>query len=430
MVCIESLDQDGRGVTRIDGKVTFVEGGLPGEVVVAETVRRKRSFDLAKVVQILQPSSQRVAPRCPHYERCGGCKLQHLEPRAQVAIKQRVLEEDLKRIGAVRPEHILAPIHGPVWAYRHRARFAVKHVARKNGVLVGFHERRTHFVADMDSCEVLPARVSALIRPLRALVTSMELAARIPQIEIAVGESAVALSFRVLDTPGDADLTRLQAFGRAQDVDIYLQGGGPDTLRPLDPHAVRALYYALPEFDLSLHFAPFDFTQVNPAVNRVLVHRAVEMMALAGGERVADLFCGVGNFALALARRGAQVTGVEGSGALIERARDNASRNGLTERTQFIQGDLFERAGALLARLGPLDGLLIDPPRDGAYAVVQAIESARPRRLVYVSCNPATLARDAGVLVHQKGYRMRSVGVVNMFPHTAHVESIALFELA
>lgn len=427
MVEIESLDQDGRGVARIDGKVTFVDGALPGEQVRIDIVRKKRSFDLANVAEVVRSSSQRVIPRCPHFDRCGGCKLQHLGARAQVAMKQRVLEEDLRRLGEVRPQQMLAPIYGPDWGYRHRARFAVKYVARKNGALVGFHERRTHYVVDMDSCAVLPRRVSMLIAPLRALVSSLTLAARIPQIEVAMGDDRIVLAIRVLDRPTPGDLALLWAFAETHAVSIRLQGERPDLLERLDSTDVETLAYTLPEFGLKLDFAPSDFTQVNPYVNRVLVHRAIAMLDVRPGQRIADLFCGLGNFSLAIARRAADVVGVEGVSDLVERARANAASNGLSQRTTFEKADLFRDAEPVLRGLGALDALLLDPPRDGAFAVVQALTAPYPRRIVYVSCNPATLARDAGVLVRDKGYTMRSAGVVNMFPHTAHVESIALF---
>jgi len=345
-----------------------------------------------------------------------------------VAAKQRVLEDNLLHLGGVRPEVVMRAIHGPVWGYRHRARLSVRMVARKSGALVGFHERRTHYVVDMDSCQVLPPQVSTLIPPLRALISSLELAARIPQIEVAVADNAVLLALRVLDVPSDHDLDALRAFSARHQVDLYLQPGGPETLRPLEPERAHPLCYRLPEFGLELHFQPGDFTQVNYAVNRVLVRRAVALLAPRPGDRIADLFCGLGNFTLPLARSGAKVVGVEGSKDLALRARENAIHNGLGERVHCFDANLYEDAPGVLARIGPQDKMLIDPPRDGARALVQALGPDAPARLVYVSCNPATLARDAAILVMQKGYRLRAAGVVNMFPHTSHVESIALFE--
>ncbi|MCW5621006.1 MAG: 23S rRNA (uracil(1939)-C(5))-methyltransferase RlmD [Burkholderiales bacterium] len=428
MVHIQSLDLEGRGVARVDGKVTFVEGALPGECVEIEVWRRKRSFDLARVREIATQSSQRVAPACPFFERCGGCSLQHLDARAQVAMKQRVLEEDLKRIGGVHPDVILPPVHGASWGYRTRARFAVRHVPKKGGALVGFHERKTHLVVEMDSCAVLAPRASALIAPLRALVSGLHLAARLPQIEVAVGEGQhVVLCLRVLDQPDAHDLGRLRDFQREHGVEIHLQPKGPDTLQPLDPASAQPLAYRLPEFDLTLQFRSNEFTQINQAVNRLLVSRAVRLLRPGIDSRVADLFCGLGNFTLPLARCGARVVGIEGSADLVARARMNAHLNGLADTVRFEVGDLFQDAGAVLAWLGRLDAMLLDPPRDGAQAVVECLGETTPDRIVYVSCNPATLARDAAILVKQKGYRLAAAGVVNMFPHTSHIESIALF---
>jgi 23S rRNA (uracil1939-C5)-methyltransferase len=428
MVRVESLDLEGRGVARVAGKVTFIDAALPGESVEIETWRRKPRFDLANAVHIVHASSMRVAPRCPHYDRCGGCSLQHLDARAQVAVKQRVLEDNLARIGRVQPDTILPAIHGPAWQYRQRARLSVRMVARKGGVLVGFRERRAHYVVEMDSCEVLPARISALIAPLRAALSEISLAARIPQAEVAAGEGIDVLVLRVLDPLTPSDLDRLRQFARIHRVDLYLQPGGPATLQPLEPAAGRPMFYRLPEFDLTLAFHPSDFTQVNHAVNRVLVRRAIALLDPRPGDRVADLFCGLGNFTLALARRGAQVVGVDGSEDLVRRGAENAQLNGLAERASFWPADLYARAGELLQRLPRVDKMLLDPPRDGAAALIQALGAGAPGRLLYVSCNPATLARDAGVLVTQKGYRFCAAGVVNMFPHTSHVESIALFE--
>ena len=424
---VQSLAQDGRGVVRAGGKVVFIEGALPGEVVEFQRWRRKPGFDLANLTRVLRESSARVVPRCPHYERCGGCSVQHLDPRAQVAVKQRVLEDSLARIGRVQPDTLLSPIHGPYWGYRQRARLSVRQVARKGGALVGFRERRAHLIVDMDSCEVLPPRISALIRPLRELISELTLGNRIPQIEVAVGDEAEVLTLRALEPPPDIDVARMRAFSARHGIDIYVQPGGPDSIYALDPMTARPLSYRLPEFDLTLRFEPGDFTQVNFAVNRVLVRRAISLLEPHGGERVADLFCGLGNFTLAIARRGVSVVGVDGSAELLARAGENAKSNGLAHRVQFVAANLFKGPAALLAQLGRFDYMLIDPPRDGAQALVHALDLDGPERIVYVSCNAATLARDAAILVHGKAYRLRAAGVVNMFPHTSHVESIALF---
>lgn len=427
---VTALDQEGRGIARVAGKVVFIDGALPGELVEYQRWRRKPNVDFANLTRVLRESNARVVPRCPHYERCGGCSLQHLNPRAQVAIKQRVLEDNLVRIGKVQADVMLAPIHGPAWGYRHRSRLSVRQVASKGGALVGFRERRAPLVVDMDSCEVLPPRISALIRPLRNLISSLTLDSRIPQIEVAIGEDSEVLTVRILDQPSESDLLQLRAFADRYRVDIRLQPGGPDSIFPLDAAGARPLLYRLPEFDLTFRFEPADFTQVNFAVNRMLVRRAVALLEPDAGDRIADMFCGLGNFSLAIARRGAEVLGIEGSAELVARAAQNARANGLSERTRFIVGDLFHDAAALLMRLGPLDRMLIDPPRDGAQTLVHALGDNAPRRIVYVSCHAATLARDAGILVHHKGYRLLAAGVANMFPHTAHVESVALFERA
>jgi 23S rRNA (uracil1939-C5)-methyltransferase len=414
-------------VARAAGKVVFIEGALPGEKVEFRRWRRKPTFDLANLTRVLHESSARVLPRCRYYQRCGGCSLQHLEPRAQVAIKQRMLEDNLARIGKVEPDTLLSPIQGPYWSYRQRARLSVRLVAGKGRALVGFRERRAHLVVDMDSCEVLPARISTLIAPLRELISTLVLGGRIPQIEVAVGDEVEVLVLRALDPMPQADVERLRAFAARYGVDIHVQPAGPGSIYPLDPQSSRPLLYRLPEFDLTLRFAPSDFTQINSAVNRVLVRRAISLLEPRAGMRVADLYCGLGNFSLAIARRGASVVGVDASTELLTRAEENARSNGLSQRAQFIAADLFEAPAALLARLGRFDHMLIDPPRDGAHALVKALDAEGPERIVYVSCNPATLARDAGVLVHAKGYRLYAAGVVNMFPHTSHVESIALF---
>ena len=424
---VQSLAHDGCGIARVGGKVVFVERGLPGEVVEFQRLRRKPNYDLANLTRVLRESSARVVPRCPHYERCGGCSLQHLEPRAQVAVKQRVLEDNLARIGKVQPDMLLPPIYGPYWGYRQRARLSVRQVPKRGTAVVGFRERRAPRIVDMDSCDILPPRISALIAPLRELIAALVRGSRIPQIEVAVGDEAAILTLRILDPLPETDAARLRQFSARHGVDIYVQPQGPDSIHPLDPEASGQLFYRLPEFDLTLRFTPSDFTQVNFAVNRVLVRRAVALLELRAGLRVADLFCGLGNFTLPMARRGASVVGVDGSAELLARALENASSNGLTHQVQFIAENLLDAPGPLLSRLGRLDRMLIDPPRDGAHALVQALDRHGPERVVYVSCNLATLARDAGVLVHDIGYQLRAVGIVNMFPHTAHAESIALF---
>ncbi|MGB6102633.1 MAG: 23S rRNA (uracil(1939)-C(5))-methyltransferase RlmD [Pusillimonas sp.] len=429
---IESLDLEARGVARPDGKVVFVEGALPGERVLASIVRRKPSFDTARSERLLKSSSQRVAPPCPHFGVCGGCAMQHLEPAAQVAVKQRVLEDALAHIGKVHPSRVLPPLHGPAFGYRYRARLSVRVVRKKGGVLVGFRERRGSYVADMQSCRVLPPQVSDMLLPLRELVGSLSQPDRIPQIEVAVGDRTTALLLRHMEALTQADIAVLRAFGERHNVSWWLQPKGPETVHLLDSADEGKLAYTLPEFGLRMPYRPTDFTQVNHAINRTLISKALSLLEVQSGERVADLFCGLGNFTLPLATRAAEVVGVEGSAALTQRALDAARQHGLASKTAFSTLNLFEVDVQWLRDLGVFNRMLIDPPREGAEAVARALSALgpaeRPRRIVYVSCSPATLARDAGILVHEGGYQLQSAGVVNMFPHTGHVESIAVFD--
>ena len=426
---IESTDHEGQGIARNDGKTVFVEGGLTGETVVARIMRSKPNYDKATVEQVLRPSPFRVAPDCPHFGVCGGCSMQHLDARAQVATKQRVLEDNFKHIGNVQAEQMLPPIEGPHWGYRHRARLSVRHVVKKGGVLVGFHEKRSSYVADMRECRVLPPAVSDLLVPLRALIASLAIRDRAPQIEYAQGDGLPMLVLRHLEPVGDADLALLRAFAAEHQVQWYLQPKGPETVHPL-PGEAHTLGYVLTEFGLRYRFQPTEFTQVNPHINAMLVRRAMRLLELRPDDRVGDLFCGLGNFTLPIAQRAAFTYGIEGSAPLIARARENAAENGLADRVDFAVANLFEIADDWFDTLPQLNKLLIDPPRDGALAVVKALPpaaSGRLERLVYVSCSPSTLARDAAILIHEKGYRLAGAGVANMFPHTAHVESIALF---
>jgi 23S rRNA (uracil1939-C5)-methyltransferase len=424
---IESLDQEGRGIARRDGKTIFVEGALPGERVVACVYRRKPSFEVATAQAVLQPSASRVVPPCRHFGICGGCALQHVDQAMQVAVKQRVLEDALWHIGKVRPAQMLSPIRGLSWRYRHRARLTVRHVPKKGGTLVGFHERRSSYVADMTSCAIMPEGISSLLPALREVIGALSIHRRVPQIEVAIGERADVLVFRILEPLSRDDEHRLRDFAACHGVHVYLQPGGPDTAYPFHPDTGADLYYGLPEFDVRIYFRPTDFTQVNHAVNAVLVRRAMQLLAPLGGERIADFFSGLGNFALPIARSGAHVVGFEASESLVARARENAARNGLDARTRFEAMNLFTLDAERLAALGRFDRMLIDPPRDGAIELVKALGQEGPQRIVYVSCNPATLARDAAVLVHAKGFELKAAGVINMFPHTAHVESIAQF---
>ncbi len=453
---VESLDLDARGVAhRADGKVVFIGGALPGERVRVRVLRSKPKWEQAEVLEWATTAATRVQPRCEHFGVCGGCSMQHVDLRAQIAFKQRTLEDDLSHLAQLRPEVVLRPLAGPDWGYRRRARLTVRLVPKKGGVLVGFHERGSSYVADMRSCQVLPPEVSALLLPLRELIGSLSCPDRLPQIELAMGDDAMVLVLRNLQALTDDDLGRLRGFAAQHRVQWWLQPGGPLTAAPLEPDAALPAY-ELPEFGLRMPFRPTDFTQVNHAVNRALVSRALRLLAPRAHERVADWFCGLGNFTLPLATRSAFVLGVEGSESLLQRASANAQACGLGARVRFEVSNLFEiDAGDLRAR-GNFDKWLIDPPREGALALCKALVHAMgrgdaadgegvgpadavsaapgqgfraPSRIVYVSCNPATLARDAGVLVHQGGYKLRAAGVVNMFPHTSHVESIAVFEL-
>ncbi|WP_240001759.1 23S rRNA (uracil(1939)-C(5))-methyltransferase RlmD [Parvibium lacunae] len=431
---IESLDMEARGVAHVEGKATFIEGGLPGERVRFKSFRNKPSYEIAEAKAILRESAQRVKPGCPHFGVCGGCSMQHLEARAQVAVKQRVLENNLWHIGKLKSEQILPPVYGPTWGYRFRARLSVRYVEKKGGVLVGFHERKSSYVAELQECHVLPPHVSNLIMPLRHMIAELSIRDRLPQVELAVGDQVTVLVLRNMEPLTAADEAILKAFADEHSVQFWLQPKGPDTVYPFYPLEPE-LAYTLPEFNVRMPFKPTDFTQVNHQINSVLVSRALRLLDVQPGERVVDLFCGLGNFTLPLATQAAQVVGIEGSTVLTTRAQENAVKNGLADKTRFECRNLFEFTPddwlALWQDLGQIDRLLIDPPRDGSQAVAEALAAApadkRPKRIVYVSCNPGTLARDAAILHHQGGYRILKAGVVNMFPHTSHVESMAVF---
>lgn len=434
---IESLDYEGRGVAHVDGKTIFIDGALPGEQVTYHTRRRKANYEVADVADILTRSHLRIEPDCKHFGVCGGCAIQHLDVTGQVAAKQRMLEDNFWHIGKTRPERMLPAIYGPSWGYRHKARLRVRYVAKKGGVLVGFNEKATSFVADMDSCKVLPPHLSQLIPALKLFVNQLSVRERLPQIEVAVGEHSTVLVLRILEPLQASDSAPIKAFADKHGVEIWTQSKGPETVQPYYPLQGPGLSYSLPEFDLRYPFKPNEFTQVNPHINRVMLRRSMQLLQPQAGERIADFFCGLGNFTLPIARSGATVFGMEGSAALVTRAHESAALNGLQGQVEYQEADLFQMTPELLASLGHFDKWLVDPPRDGAMELMKslpdvgadAVASAHaPQRIVYVSCNPSTLARDAGVLVHAKGYRLVSSGVINMFPHTAHVESIALFE--
>ena len=446
---VESLDLEAQGVAhRADGKVVFIDGALPGEEVRVAVSRKKNNSEQATMTDMRRESSQRVTPGCPHFGVCGGCKMQHFHASAQVAVKQRVLEDNLWHLGKVKPETLLRPIEGPTWGYRFRARLSVRYVAKKNTVLVGFHERKSRYVADIQTCAILPPHVSRLLMPLRELIGSMAERDRLPQIEVAVGTKVTVLVLRHLEALGDSDRQKLLAFGKEHSawnngehlISWWLQPKGPDTVHPLDS-SLPGLDYSLPEFGITMPFKPTDFTQVNHAINQVLVGRALRLLDVKRDERVIDWFCGLGNFTLPLARQAREVLGIEGSEQLVARSRENVVANGIATPTTFVARNLFEITPQELAGYGHADKWLVDPPREGAFALAKAMADLHqdpslvpdwvaPKRIVYVSCNPASLARDAGLLVHQAGYRCVAAGAVNMFPHTAHVESMAVFEKA
>lgn len=425
---VESLDHEGKGVAHVDGKTIFIDGALPGEVVEYSSYRKKPTFEIAQATRIIKAASSRVVPRCPHFGVCGGCALQHADPSAQVAAKQRVLEDNLAHIGNVKPEEIYSPLQGSPWGYRHRARLSARLVPKKGGMLVGFHEKKSSYIADMSECHVLPKRVSDLLLPLRELIGALSISDRMPQVEVAVGERCLALVLRVLEPLNSADEELLRRFADRHGVVFYLQPKGPDTVTRFYPLDAPPLTYTLPEFDIEMNFSPTEFTQVNYPINRVLVRKALRLLDPQPGERIADMFCGLGNFTLPIARSGAKVFGVEGSEALVKRAFENAQANGLAGQVDYGVANLFLCTPEIVAGWGHFDKMLIDPPREGALELVKSLGPDSPKRIVYVSCNPATLARDAAILVHQKGYTLRGAGIANMFPHTAHVESIALFE--
>lgn len=428
---IESLDHEGRGVTHVAGKAVFIEGALPGEEVEYTVVRQRPSYELGNLLRVIKFSALRVTPRCPHFGICGGCSMQHLDATAQAAVKQRVLEDALWHVGKVRAETIYAAIHGPSWGYRFRARIGARHVPSKGGMLIGFRERSSSHLVDMSSCEVLPPHVSAMLPRLRELIGGLSIPDRIPQIELAIGDDDLTvLVFRHLEALTADDIARLTVFANANGVQVWLQAKGPDTVKRLHPKDAPGLSYSLPEFGVKMDFRPTDFTQVNVHINQLLMRRAMQLLDPQPGERIADLFCGLGNFSLPIARSGATVVGIEGSDTLVARAGENARTNGLEAFSEFHAANLFEATPDSFAALGRFDKMLIDPPRDGAIAVVKALGDDAPQRIVYVSCNPATLARDAAVLVREKGYVLRGAGIANMFPQTSHVESIALFERA
>lgn len=423
---VTALSHDGRGVARIDGKVVFIHGALPGETTRFRYTGRRKSHDEGEVVEVLQASEQRAKPGCDFFGLCGGCSLQHLQAEAQIQYKQQTLLDAFSHIGKILPEQVLPPLvnHTP-WGYRRKARLGVKHVLKKGRVLVGFRERNASFVADMDHCEVLHPKIGHALADLSRLVESLTVSTRVPQIEVAMDDARCVLIFRILEPLTDSDKEKLRHFSQQQDFVIYLQEGGPDTVMPLGEEA--SLRYALPDFGLELCFQPTDFTQINTDINRQMIKQAVDLLALSKDDRVLDLFCGIGNFTLPMATRAGQVTGVEAAEELVARAKHNA-RNNQLDNVSFYTANLYESLAHEAWLKQSFNKVVLDPPRSGAFEVLAHLPGMGAERIVYVSCYPGTLARDAAELVNVHGYRLVSAGVMDMFPHTAHVESIALFE--
>ncbi|MBN8726100.1 MAG: 23S rRNA (uracil(1939)-C(5))-methyltransferase RlmD [Xanthomonadales bacterium] len=422
---ITALAPDGRGIATINGKTVHVHGALPGERVRIRYTRRSRELDEARVEELLSASPARIAPRCAHFGTCSGCSLQHLPPEAQIEAKQKVLADSFAAAGRLAPARWLAPLQDLAWGYRRKGRLSVKWVEKKGRVLVGFREVDTRFVADLAACPTLLPQVGERIGDLAELVASLDAKREIPQIEIAAGDDLAALTFRHLVPLTAADRSALAGFGQAHGLAIMLQPGGPDTLEPLWPEEVP-LSFRLPEHDVEIAFRPLDFVQVNAGLNRRMIMQALELLDVQPGDRVLDLFCGLGNFTLPLARRAAHVTGVEGEPTLVARARENATRNGIAN-AEFFAADLAVDQRDTPWAGARYDKLLLDPPRSGAAAVLEYLPRAGTDRIVYVSCHPASLARDASILVERHGFRLDAAGVMDMFPHTGHVESIALF---
>lgn len=427
---VESLNHEGLGVARIAGKAIFIEGALPGEQVHLQVTKRRKNYDLGKTLEILDASPDRVAPRCRYFGTCGGCSFQHLRAEAQLPVKQKILHDNLERIGKVKPDVWLAPLSARHWAYRRKARLGVRMIEKKGGVIVGFREKASSFITPLASCEVLDARIGMLLPALRELIAGLSRPDRIPQIEVAAGDEVAALVFRHLVPLTDADTQQLAAFGKQHGLQIFRQPGPPDELVPVYPAKPEPLVYRLPEFGLEFEFSPTDFIQVNAELNRQMVDRALQLLDPQPADNVLDLFCGLGNFSLPIARRAGQVLGIEANEGLIAKARHNASHNGIGN-AEFRLGDLYHADAPNPWADRQFEKWLLDPPRTGAMEVVKRLpESDGPQRIVYVSCNPATLARDSEVLVHAKGYRLKAAGVMDMFPQTSHVEAMALFERA
>ena len=427
-VTVESLSHEGRGVSRLNGKTVFIDGALAGEKVSFRYKRSRSKYAEGSVEEILENESpQRVTPRCNHAAICGGCSLQHLAPDAQIQHKQNVLLEQLRHIGGVEAESLLPPLTGESWGYRRKARLGVKHVQKKEKVLVGFREKHSAYIADIQSCKVLHSSVGDRLTDLASLVESLSIYNKVAQIEVAIDDQQTALIFRNLETPSEADLSKLLEFSEKYQQKIYLQPGGPATVAPLPGQEDSQLHYQVDKGNITIYFSPADFTQVNSGINRAMIEKVMELMAIRADENLLDLFCGLGNFTLPLARRAASVTGIEGAESLVNQAKYNAKLNGI-DNARFHTADLFTCESEPAYLEAGYQKILLDPPRSGAEQVVNKWKMQAVEKIVYVSCNPATLSRDAGVLVNNRGFCLKSVGVMDMFPHTSHVESVAVFE--
>lgn len=428
---IEDMTQEGNGVTRLEGKTVFVAGTLPGEKVKYQQVKFRKTYDEADLVEVLEASPDRVEPKCEYFGYCGGCSVQQMDASKQIKYKEKTLIDNLERIGNVKAEQMLEPLSGPHWHYRRKARLGVKDVPKKGRVLVGFREKRAPYIADIKSCQVLEASVGLKLTDLSEMIEKLSIKAELPQIEVAIGDNAVGLVLRVLKEPSEDDLSIIREFAKLHDFAIWLQPKGPETIYPLDDHKTQ-LYYELPDYDTRVNFLPSDFTQVNPELNKKMVKQAVEMLDVKPGQQVLELFAGLGNFTVPLARQvgdEGEVVTVEGDATLVARGEDNAKQNGCTNTTGYV-ANLYEDCTNDPWYGRKFDRVLIDPPRSGAAEILPMIAAAKPEKIVYVSCHPGTLARDAGILVNELGYKLVQAGAMDMFPHTAHVESIALFEKA
>lgn len=424
---ITALSHDGRGIAHINGKTVFIANALPGETVIFAYTYSKAKYAEGQIIEVIKPAAERVTPKCQHFAYCGGCSMQHLASESQIAFKQQVLLEQLKHFGNIAPQEILPPLTGPEWGYRQKARLGVRYVAKKGGTLVGFREKNSRYLADIERCEVLNPKVGLSILKLRALIDSLSCYQQIAQIEVAIGDEVTALVFRNLVEMPAQDLEKLASFARQHELAIYLQPKGPETTYKIWPveHS-DMLSYQLPNYEITYQFHPLDFTQVNPFINRQMVELALKLLDLQAEDDVLDLFCGLGNFSLPIARHCRQVVGVEGDKLMVERATHNARLNELSN-AQFYAANLMESIANEPWAKQTYSKILLDPPRSGAAELLQSIQHFKAERIVYVSCNPATLARDAGFLVNQLGYRLVKAGVMDMFPQTSHVESIALF---